>query len=112
MMPDASGSNLRGVLSQETLRERGNTMKAGRSLVELATEIERQRDASHDYKAPSPQVALVPSVETENTSLKLDLSGIGQFEVNPLAHDQIGQHTGIPSKYYDRMLTEAPELLA
>ena len=27
-------------------------------------------------------------------------------------HDQIGSRAGIPAKYYDRMLTEAPDLLA
>jgi hypothetical protein len=34
------------------------------------------------------------------------------FGVNSIAHDQIGTHTGIPAKYYDRMVHEHPELLA
>jgi hypothetical protein len=34
------------------------------------------------------------------------------MQVGELAHRQIGERLGIPAKYYDRMLTEAPDLLA
>ena len=87
-------------------------MKQGRTLVQLAEEIERQKTEAHDYKAPTPQLALVAERVEEKPVLKLALNGKGRFDLAPLAHDQIGQHTGIPSKYYDRMAVEAPELLA
>jgi hypothetical protein len=40
------------------------------------------------------------------------IGGQHAFGINGLAHDQIGTHTGIPSKYYDKMLAEEPQLLA
>lgn len=80
-------------------------MKQGRTLVELAQEIKRQKEAAHDYKAPTTQLNFT-------NDLRLRLNGHGQFALTKLAHDQVGQHTGIPSKYYDRMSVEAPELLA
>ena len=92
---------------------RRTTVKQGRTLVELAQEIERQREAAHDYKAPTQQLTLTAVAEETDAKrkLQLKLNGKGQFGLTPLAHDQIGQHTGIPSKYYDRMAEEAPELL-
>lgn len=88
-------------------------MKQGRTLVALAEELERQKSAAHDYKAPTTQIHLeVASKDEGKPELKLRLNGKGQFGITPLAHDQIGEHVGIPSKYYDRMQAEAPELLA
>lgn len=85
-------------------------MKTGKSLVELATEIERQSQAKVDYIADTRKLSLTPSVE----GMRLELQNGEQhsMSVGPLAHDQIGQRVGIPSKYYDRMLKDAPELLA
>ena len=34
------------------------------------------------------------------------------LNVNEVAHNQIGTHLGIPSKYYDKMRSDNPELLA
>ncbi len=34
------------------------------------------------------------------------------YPMRPLAHDQVGAFLGVPAKYYDRMLTDAPQLLA
>ena len=43
---------------------------------------------------------------------KLALAGIGEFALRPIAHGDIAEYTKIPKPYYDRMLAEAPELLA
>jgi len=60
---------------------------------------------SHDYKSPTAALRM------DGNSV-LHLAGKGSFGLTPIAHDQLGQHAGIPSKYYDRMLAEAPDLLA
>lgn len=81
-------------------------MKTGKSLSELATEIERQHAAKHDYVADTRKVA----VTNAGTMV---LNGIaGEFAIGDIAHGQIAEHTGVPKQYYDRMVREAPELLA
>jgi hypothetical protein len=42
----------------------------------------------------------------------LHVADNGDFPLQPLAHNQIAGRTLVPIKYYDRMLTSAPELLA
>lgn len=83
-------------------------MKTGKSLVELATEIERQRETRKDYVAPT-SMALFQPIEGD---VVMAVEGVGGFDVNNLAHRQIGDHVSIPAKYYDRMRAEAPQLLA
>lgn len=88
-------------------------MKTGKTLSQLAIEIERQANAKRDLVAPTQQIrmAMIPDGNS-NPALAMTVGKADSFRVNGLAHDQIGVHTGIPGKYYDRMLAEAPELLA
>ena len=83
-------------------------MKSGLSLVDLAGKIQAQSAEKKDYLADTRDILLV----VDNDKPKLELANQGQFDVRPVAHDQIGAYTGIPSRYYDRMLAEAPKLLA
>jgi hypothetical protein len=85
-------------------------MKQGRTIQELAAEIARQRDARKDYMAPTAQMEM----KGYNDGTKLVLRGAagGSFDVNPLAHGQLAEYTGVPKAYYDRMLVEEPDLLA
>jgi hypothetical protein len=85
-------------------------MKTAMSLEAMAAEISRQQREKHDFKAPTSKMTLIAS--SANGGVDFDLDTVGVFEPTPLFHDQVGQHTGIPSKYYDRMLDESPELLA
>lgn len=81
-------------------------MKEGKTLVELAQEIERQREAKRDYIADTRGL-------TMQTDCTLSISGNGDaMPVNPIAHRQIAERIQIPAKYYDRLLQTAPELLA
>ena len=82
-------------------------MKTGKTLVELATEIERQRETRVDFVAPTHRIRMFPVA----ADVALDL-GKQTFGVNTIAHRQIGDYTGIPAKYYDRMRADAPHLLA
>lgn len=88
-------------------------MKYGRSLAELATEIERQRTAKRDYLVDTRNMHMDADVNNAMLSIRNDKTGqtiiLG---VNEIAHNQIGTTLGIPSKYYDKMRTDNPELLA
>lgn len=79
----------------------------GKSLVELAQELQRQAAIKKDFLAPTNQVGYLVA---DNGSTALALNGAA-FEVTNHAHRQISEWAGIPAKYYDRMRTEAPRLL-
>jgi len=91
-------------------------MKTGKSLQELAIEIDRQNNAKRDYVANTEEMTMtISSVhegEEERSIPVLNLRGMNPFGINEIAHNQIGEKLGIPSRYYDRMRTEQPELLA
>lgn len=83
-------------------------MKIGKTLVELATEIERRANAKQDLVANTKNIEMA----TVGNAASLIVGGDREFSLNAIAHDQIGTHTEIPSKYYDKMLKDAPDLLA
>jgi hypothetical protein len=83
-------------------------MKTGKSLTELAIEIERRAEAKKDYVVGTENVAL----DVQGEGPPLLTFGDKVYGINGIAHDQIGEHAGIPAKYYDRMLAEEPGLLA
>lgn len=87
-------------------------MKAGLSLVELAKEIERQQNAKKDLIASTENMEMRVVPQGNALAPQLRLGDEYEFGINRIAHRQIGDHTGIPARYYDRMLEEAPELLA
>ena len=86
-------------------------MKMGRTLTEMAVELDRQRSAKKDYLIDTRSLVIDPA----NNGFQLTLQGEGQniiLGVNEVAHEQIGSYTGIPARYYDKMRNENPELLA
>ena len=80
-------------------------MKSGKTLVELAQEIERQSSEKKDviFDTRSIGVRMQDNV--------LELPEHGEVDINDNAHRQISQRTGIPKRYYDRMKSDTPELL-
>lgn len=80
-------------------------MKAGKSIVELATEIQRQAATKKDFLAPAKLL------EMDNDGKLGGFNGATQ-SLNPLAHNQVSEYVGIPSKYYQRMLDSDKNLLA
>ncbi len=84
-------------------------MKTGKNLVELATEIQRRAESKRDLVTGTQNIKMV---ETGLGRVALELPGNEQFGLNSVAHGQIGEHAGIPAKYYDKMREEAPDLLA
>lgn len=95
-------------------------MKQGKSLTELAAEIERQKTAKRDFVADTRRLKMVPLFqkgmdEAELSSgIELEFARKSQnlrFPINELAHSQIAQRLKIPGQYYSRMRTEHPVLL-
>jgi hypothetical protein len=89
-------------------------MKAGRTLQELAAEIERQRGAKRDFVATTNRLHMTgPGSDRGAVRLELSLdSRTEDFSVMPHTHQQIASRLDIPKRYYDRMLSESPWLLA
>jgi hypothetical protein len=90
-------------------------MKEGKTLQELAAEIDRQNKVKKDYIANTDEMIMSVSEyggEKDKGTPVLCLTGMNPFGINEIAHNQIGTKLGIPARYYDRMRTEQPELLA
>ena len=85
-------------------------MKAGKTLQELAIELDRQQAVKKDMIVDMGAL----SMDTSDIGLALQVTGgstSAQYGINDIAHRQIGQHLKIPALYYDRMKSEYPELL-
>lgn len=83
-------------------------MNQGKTLTELAAELERQKKEKRDFLAPCSQLEMMPQ---EGQDFHLRVNGKGQFGIARLGHEQLAGRLGIPQRYYDRMAKEAPELL-
>lgn len=81
-------------------------MKQGRSLMDLAQEIERQKDAKKDFVASTSDLTMLEDGKT------MELKNTGEFAIRDLALQQVAAHTGVPVPYVRRMQAEAPVLLA
>lgn len=83
------------------------TVKQGRSLQELAAELERQRASRKDYLAHQGKL------DATVVDGEIAIDGInGQpFPLTDFAFKQVTDHLGIPAKYADRMKAEQPQLL-
>src|SRR5271165_2228244 len=80
-------------------------MKVGKSLSELAAELDRQNAAKKDYLADTRRLALAKDGAT--------LEGVnGGMPLRDTAHAQMSAVLQIPKPYYDRMRHDAPDLLA
>lgn len=93
-------------------------MKTGmKSLVDLANEIERRQNSKKDVITSTENLAMVCETDTvQMIAGPKIVEALGEFPVvsgiNKIAHEQIAQHTGINANYYNRMLSDAPDLLA
>lgn len=81
-------------------------MKQGRTLPELAQEIERQASSKADFIARSNHIQV-----SSNGHTTLFLGDQQPRAVTDLAHTQIAEHLGIPTPYYRRIRGEHPDLL-
>lgn len=110
-------------------------MKTGRSIQDLAAEIQRRSENKVDLVVPTQYLHMEPTIETVRTNDGIgacdkvtgvqiavradrpifDESGApipNEFGVNKIAHNQLAEYTGIPARYYQRLLELDPALLA
>lgn len=78
-------------------------MKTGRSVLELAAELERQDSAKKDYVIEARDLSVQSNGHTDMVMRE-------PFAVNEVAHGQIAEYLGIPKAFYDRMRNAAGEL--
>ena len=86
-------------------------MKAGKTLQELAAELERQQLAKKDLIVSTGVLSMD---SRDDGGIALNVMGgqmIQHYDVGEIAHRQIGQFLKIPAAYYDRMRREYPQLL-
>ena len=86
-------------------------MKTGKTLTELAQEIERQAAAKADYVADTRNITML---SRDGEDLKFGMKNGKDLElaIGDNAHRQVAERLQIPAKYYDRMRESAPTLLA
>ena len=86
-------------------------MKSGRTLIDLAQELERQLATKRDLVLPS---SLLQCHTDEGGSLKMIVDarqGDGVYGITNLARRQLADKLKIPFIYFERMRTEQPALL-
>jgi hypothetical protein len=93
-----------------TTQRKEKTMKAGKTLVELATEVERQEKSKQDFVLPTSSMVAIPS--PAHKSIVMEIPGQDVFLPTDVAHQQIATHTNIPAAYYNRMLDNDPAIVA
>lgn len=86
-------------------------MKAGKTLQQLATEVTTARALARDYRMPQSVLTMGDDL-TLRTEARGELTPALAIEPNGLMHTQLAERVGIPARYYEKMRTEAPGLLA
>ena len=86
-------------------------MKQGKTLSQLAAELERQRQVRKDLLADTSALT-VHTDESGKSRLQVDFyNNAEEFALGDNAHQQIASRLQIPYRYYDRMRREYPSLL-
>lgn len=85
-------------------------MKTGLSLTALATELERRATSKQDFVASTDSIEMSTAQGEPTLILPADVAPQG-LVINDLAHNQIAGRLDIPVKYYNKMRSNAPELL-
>lgn len=89
-------------------------MKVGKSLVELAQELTRIKEAKRDFVVPTERLTAVTTEVDERKSVKLsftDSKGGHVYGLNSWSAGQLAGLTDIPKTYFDRIHQENPSLL-
>lgn len=89
-------------------------MKTGRTLQDLAQELDRQREVKRDFLVTTDSMLLEESAElfSLHRPLESGMREVTPYRMTDLFHRQLGASLGIPAKYYDKMRLEYPSLLA
>lgn len=85
--------------------------KIGRSLQDLAVEIERRAELKRDLLVPVEKLAMTVCGTRPELAVAAR-NDVESFGILDYAHGQIAEYADIPMAYYRRMLSEDPDLLA
>jgi hypothetical protein len=86
-------------------------MQERKTIQELAVEIARQAKEKRDFVVPSPKMQMV--IEGNAPMIEMPVNGGRErWGINNYANAQIAAKLQIPKPYYDRMMQNAPDLLA
>jgi len=83
-------------------------MYQGKTVEELLHELQRREIVKEDFVIDSRDLEMTP----DTTLLLEGITNDEGMPANDLAHQQIATHTKIPTRYYDRLRSANPELLA
>lgn len=86
-------------------------MIKGKSIVELAQELQDKINQKADYVADTREIDFKFNEGEERSGFSLDVPRAGKFEVNDHTHAQISARLGVPKAYYDRLKKDHPKLL-
>lgn len=83
-------------------------MNAGRTLQQLAAELERQNLTRKDFLAPQEKLTAIVETFSHSDHKEVMIEGLNgePMPLTPHAHKQVADHLGIPQKYYERMQVE------
>lgn len=85
-----------------------NELRRGKTLIELATELQRVQDNSKDFLVPVKKMEM-----NEAGQIVIDGSEkVHKFNLNNWSSGQLASYTDIPKGYFDRVKAEAPKLFA
>lgn len=79
----------------------------GRSLSDLAKELERIQASAKDYVVPVQKMEMNPDGQIEFTN-----GSDHAFKLNSWSAGQVASYTDIPKSYFDRLRGERPDLLS
>ena len=99
------------------LEKKREVMKSGKSIVELAQELVRQKESAKDFMVPveklEAKVRWNPSNETSReVALTFQNGEEHAFGLNSWSAGQLAGYTDIPKQYFDRITVENPLLAA
>lgn len=86
-------------------------MKTGRTLQDLAREIERRAEAKKDFIADTRKIVLAKDAKSVSL-IDSKLSIENKFGINEHAHNQLAELLDMPTKHYKRLRDGHPDLLA
>lgn len=93
-------------------------MKNGKSIVELAQEIQRINETKRDFVVPVSMLSATTvkeeteAGETERVALEFQNGKKQVLPLNAWSGSQLSSYTEIPKSYFDRLSVENPALLA
>lgn len=82
-------------------------MYQGKSLVELARELERVKNEAKDYSVPTDKMHM-----NSEGKIQFQNGSVQALELNDWSSNQVASYTDIPREYFNRLRNQSPDLLA